>query len=277
MARYNLKVARGTYQTNLMVTRHPITPSVFKPRCFHVVTPRENERVYKFDQLTGSQQSATQTETIFMYPTVPQLTGGLGSDSFDMWADCNDDTLNGKYYLQTMNLTFTVVPPADLQQAVRYRIDFVMPNRRRVLRSIPAPAGPQVTLEQRNYNLPDCLGAFNGLLSERNRVNPMYWNFVRKPVYFTVKPQDPHSGATAGTLDGTFQTVQKHIKLKINKLFNPRDVGTADDNQAYGYLGIQQSQQMWCVISTDAKETGPLPQVFITRQFSWRDRIGHAA
>ena len=136
----------------------------------------------------------------------------------------------------------------------------------------------QVTLEQRNYNLPDCLGAFNGLLLESNRVNPMYWRFVRKPVYFTVKPQQPHSGATAGTLDGTTQTVQKHVKLKINKLFNPRDVGTADDNQAYAYLGIEQSHQMWCIISTDALENaGPLPQMWITRQFSWRDRIGHAA
>lgn len=278
LAQYNNKVARGSWQTNLHISRSAITPSAFKPRCFHVVTPRQNERIYKFDSIPGGNQFATQEDSSWVLPTLAQTTGGLGLEQFDMWAECNDDNINGKYYLQTVNLTFTVKPDAQLAQAVRYRIDFVVPNRRRIMRTIPAPTGPQTTLEQRNFNLPDCLGSFQAILFHENRVNPMYWRFVRKPAYFTVRPQQLHSGATAGAVAGTVQFVQKHIKLKINKLYNPRDVGSATDNQTYAYLGLQSNEQMWCIISCDAQErVGPLPEMFLTRQISWRDRVGHAA
>lgn len=281
LALYNQKVARGSYQTNLQLTSRQLVVTGFTPALFHVVTPTSTEKIWQFLPVSaGSPTYAAQAVSSFEKPSLAQLTnagGGQGVDGWNQWADANDDVLNGKYYLQTINYTFTVTTNAAMPQAVRYRIDFVKPNTKRGFRAIAA--GQMVGLNARNLRLPDCLGSFNGLLFENNRVNPMYFNFVRKPVYFTVRPQQLHD--QAGTLTATSSVVQKHIKLKINQVYNPRDLGTTAIDKANSYLSIPEARQMWCVISSDApgnmNDPTNAPIMAVTRQFSWRDRAGHAA
>lgn len=278
MALYNHKALRGSYQTNLQLTSRPMVITGFTPCCFHVPTPRETEKIWQFLPVSpGSTSYAAQATSTWVKPTLAQLTGGAtGVAGWNQWKDANDDILNGKYYLQTINYTFTVTSSAAMPQAVRYRVDFVKPNFSRGFRAIASGQG--VGLDPRNLRLPDCLGGFNGLLFENNRVNPMYFTFVRKPAYFTVKPQQLHDNA--GTLTSTTSVVQKHIQLKLNQLYNPRDLGTTDQDKANAYLSIPETRQIWCIISSDAPSNmGPTnsPLVAVTRQFSWRDRAGHAA
>lgn len=296
LALYNHKALRGSYQTNLQSTATGVMVKFNSPACFHVVTPRNNESVFLFKRVgtTTPPVYAPTVETTFTRPSVQELTTGdsasAGMPEHNFWAQSNDDSLQGKYYLQSINFTFTVGALFNQPKAIRFRVDFVVPNKSAMFRAVAGslPLG----IDQSNYKLPDAFGSFNAILGIRNRVNPLYWKFVRKPVYFTVAPgpmvglegatapTPPASGAVPKSL---YRTVQKHVKLNINKLYNPRDVGTTAADQGSAYLSIPDYQQMWCVISNDAPESTDglntdriTPNIFITRQFSWRDRAGHA-
>jgi len=273
LARYNNKLARGSYQQNLHVSRTGVHVKAGSPMAFHVPTPRQGEVLWQF-YLTGGvgPGSTSQPISSFVLPTLAQLTGGTGDVKFNMWDEANSDQLNGKYYLNSINYTFTVKAVTPQPQSIRYRVDFVRPKRAFRVMSAALGANPQ------DFFMPECLGAFNGLLEPYNRVNPMYWEFVRKPVYFTVQPKELYDNA--GTLQPQVCIVQKHVKIRINKVYNPRDVGTAEQDNASAYLSIPEYQHLWCVVSSDADSrlTDPqVPEVWVTRQFSWRDRIGHAA
>ena len=273
LALYNHKALRGSYQTNLHYMTRAFQPRLSYPCCFHVVTPRVGETVWSWQQTAPGPPAtyAVAANGTFDLPTVQNLTTGGPPTSTprpqsNMWGEANDDVLNGKYYLQTMNLTFTAFARETQTQAIRYRIDFVRPNLRRNMRNYVAGAG----LNPVNFKLPESLGSFNGLLGHVNRVNPMYWTFVRKPVFMTV----------AKTGDGDIKSSRKHVKLNINTLFNPRDIGTAAVDNSSAYLSIPDSQQLWCIINSDADDrdsAANIPALFVTRQFSWRDRAGHAA
>jgi hypothetical protein len=274
IANYNSKLARGSYQTNLHFSRTSMAVTAASPACFHLVTPTEAEQIWQFLPVGGTTAYAPQAVTLFQKPTLAQLTGGVGNAAHNVWDDANDDVLNGKYYLQTMNLSFTATSLPNQPQSVRFRIDFVRQRDRRNFRQVTASG---TAVDGQNTMLPDCLGAFNNILNVSNRINPMYFEFVRKPIFFTVAP--PRLYDNAGTLTPTIQTVQRHCKMSINTTYNPRDVGNATTDNNKPYLSIPNNQQVWCIISTDCVEGSPdqIPQISITRQFSWRDRAGHAA
>lgn len=277
LARFNSKLARGSYQTNLHYMNRGVHVKSDNPMCFHVPTPRQKENIYQFLQV-GTTTPPVYAATVvaqFEVPTVQQLTTGdptsAGMPEHNFWAESNDDKLNGKYYLQTINYSFTVSSVAGQNKAIRYRVDFVTPNRGAQFRAVAGslPLG----IDQSNYKLPDTLGSFNGILGHVNRINPMYWSFARKPCFFTVAPHE-NAVPEAQTIA---KTVQKHVKLNVNKTFNPRDVGTTAADQGSAYLSLPDNQQVWCVISSDASgDDSIVPTVFVTRQFSWRDRAGHA-
>lgn len=276
LAKANHRIARGSYQTNLHTNRNTggVRIKAATPFCFHVPTPRQNESMWQFLQVGGGPGYAATVVDSFVKPTLAMLTGGAGTQAHNMWDDANDDVFNGKYMLQSINYTFTVKASQTQSQAVRFRIDFVKPRLQRLFRAV---VGTQV-LNGANYRLPDCLGAFNGLLYGANRVNPMYWTFVRKPVYFTVRPSELWN--SNGSLEPQERVFQKHVKITLNQVYNPRDVGTTAADESNAYLSIPDNQHMWCIVSTDAP--GPMlneqvPALFMTRQFSWRDRAGHAA
>lgn len=275
IATYNSKLARGSYQTNLQFTRTAIAVTKGSPACFHVVTPTETESVWQFLPVGAGPTYAPQAITLFQKPTLAQLTGGVGNAAHNLWDDANDDVLNGKYYLQSMNFSFTATSLPNQPQTVRFRIDFVRQRNRRNFRAVAASG---TAVEGQNTMLPDCLGAFNGILEVANRVNPMYFEFVRKPIFFNVAPQRLYNAN--GTLTPTMQTTQKHCKMNINTTYNPRDVGNAATDAQKSYLSIPNNQQVWCIISTDCPDSiqpDQIPQISVTRQFSWRDRAGHAA
>jgi hypothetical protein len=244
------------------------------PFAFHVPTPRENEVMWQFLPVGGGPTYAATAVDAFVKPNLAMLTGGAGTENTNMWDDANDDVFNGKYYLNSINYTFTLRAVQQQSQSIRYRIDFVKPRMQRIFRAVVGTA----TLNGRNYRLPDCLGSFNGLLYGANRVNPMYWTFVRKPVYFTVRPSELWNAN--GSLEPQERVYQKHIKITLNKVYNPRDVGTTAADASNAYLSIPDNEHVWCVVSSDAANAMPLeslPKLFMTRQFSWRDRAGHAA
>jgi hypothetical protein len=275
LAQLNNKLARGSYQTNLQKMRgaNGLQITMGTPACFHVPTPRDNERIWQFSIVGTGPGYAAQAVDSFIKPALPELTGGQGTSAHNLWADANDDVFNGKYMLMSMNYTFTVSSISDQTQDIRYRVDFVTPNKRRLMRA--TVASTQTGLDAHNTRLPDCLGAFGGILSDYNRVNPNYFTFVRKPAFFTLKASELVAQNASST-----KTIQKHIKMKINKVYNPRDIGTAQIDDANPYLSIPDYQQIWCIISSDLPAATPFsqtPGVFVTRQFSWRDRAGHAA
>lgn len=275
LAQLNNKIARGSYQTNLHKMRGTsgLQITLGTPAAFHVPTPRDNEVIWQFSQVGGGPGYAAQGADSFVKPSVAELTGGSGTSAHNLWADANDDVFNGKYMLQTMNYTFTISSLSAQTQDIRFRVDFVVPNRRRLMRATTVNTG--TGLDAFNARLPDCLGAFNSLLGDSNRVNPNYFTFVRKPVYFTLKASE-----LVAQNASSVKTIQKHIRLKINKVYNPRDIGTGSVDDASPYLSIPDAQQMWCIISNDlpvATNPTQIPGVFVTRQFSWRDRAGHAA
>ncbi|HIA03918.1 MAG TPA: hypothetical protein EYN66_18780, partial [Myxococcales bacterium] len=231
VALYNHKALRGSYQTNLHYMTRPVQPRLSYPACFHVVTPRQGETIWEWSQTAPGPPAtyAVAAASTFAPPTEQNLTtggppGSTPRPQSNMWAEANDDVLNGKYYLQTMNLTFTAWARESMTTAVRYRIDFVRPNLRRNFRNYTAGGG----LDAVNFKLPECLGSFNGLLGHVNRVNPMYFDFVRPPVFFTV----------AKTGDGDSKYTRKHVKLNINCLYNPRDIGTTAVDNSSPYLSI---------------------------------------
>lgn len=275
IAKYNSKLARGSYQTNLHFSRTSLAITAGTPACFHLVTPTNTEQIWQFLPVGAGPTYAPQPVTLFQKPTLAQLTGGTGNDAHNLWDDANDDVLNGKYYLQTMNLSFSATSLPEQPQVVRFRIDFVRLRDRRNFRQVTASG---TAIDGQNTMLPDCLGAFNGILNVANRVNPMYFEFVRKPVFFNVGPQRVVN--ISGTLSATSMTVQKHVKMNINTVYNPRDVGNAATDDQKSYLSIPNNQQVWCIISTDCRDgsdPSQVPQISVTRQFSWRDRAGHAA
>lgn len=278
LAVYNNKIARGSYQTNLHKQRIPIKVSIGEPMCFHVPTPRQNESIFQFLPVGGGPAYAAQAVSAFVTPSLSELTGGAGSAIHNMWADANDDVFNGKYYLQTINYTFTVTSTSNQPQNIRYRIDFVKPRAERNFRAIPSGA---TSADARNFRLPDALGSFNGILGPNNRVNPMYWTQVRKPIYFNVNLGRVHGQSTGNPLVPSVTTVQKHVKMYVNKVYNPRDIGTNAQDQNSAYLSIPDNQHIWCVVSNDFEiggtQEGDRPDLRVTRQFSWRDRAGHAA
>lgn len=278
LAKYNNKMARGSYQTNLHKQRVPLKVSIGEPMCFHVVTPRQNESIFQFLPVGGGPAYAAQAVSAFVKPSVADLTGGAGSAIHNMWEDANDDVFNGKYFLQTINYTFTVTSTSNQAQNIRFRVDFVKPRPERNFRAIP---GGATSANARNFRLPDALGSFNGLLGPNNRVNPMYWTFVRKPVYFNVNLGRLHAQSGGNPLVPSTITVQKHIKININKVFNPRDLGTTTQDENSAYLSLPDNQHMWCIVSNDyelgTSLEGDRPEIRVTRQFSWRDRAGHAA
>lgn len=277
LAKYNNKLARGSYQTNLHKQAAPIKVSMFRPVAFHVPTPRDGEAIWQFGPITGGTYAATAV-TSFTKPSVQDLTGGTGTAIHNMWDDANDDVFNGKYMLQSLNYTFTVYSTATQAQNIRFRVDFVKPRMQRQFRSIP---GGSAAADSRNFRLPDALGAWNGILGQNNRVNPMYWQQVRKPYFFNVNVGRVTQGSGGNLLKPSINAVQKHIKLNINKVYNPRDIGTTTQDENSAYLSIPDNQHIWCIVSSDF-ELGPSaeadrPDVLVTRQFSWRDRAGHAA
>lgn len=278
LAQYNNKLARGSYQTNLHKQRNPIKVSFGQPVAFHVPTPRQNEFIWQFSPVGGGPAYAAQAVTQFVKPTLAELTGGQGTDQHNMWADANDDVFNGKYFLQSINYTFTVYSTATQPQNIRYRIDFVKPRLRREFRSVP---GGSTAAEARNFRLPDALGSWNGILGQNNRVNPMYWTQVRKPFFFNVNLGRVTKTSGSSILQPSTSAIQKHIKLNINKVYNPRDLGTTAQDEGNAYLSIPDSQHVWCIISNDLDINGTTaadqPNLYVTRQFSWRDRAGHAA
>lgn len=278
LAKYNNKMARGSYQTNLHKTRQAVVVSIGQPMAFHVPTPRQNETIWQFSPVGGGPAYAAQAVSQFVKPSLAELTGGQGTPQHNMWDDANDDVFNGKYFLQTINYTFTVSSKSTQPQNIRYRIDFVKPRMQRNFRSIP---GGSTAADARNFRLPDALGSFNGLIGAVNRVNPMYWQQVRKPVYFTVPLGRVTQSGGGSLLKPSTTTYQKHVKLNINKVYNPRDIGTTTQDENSAYLSIPDNQHIWCIVSSDF-ELGPSdeagrPDVLVTRQFSWRDRAGHAA
>lgn len=278
LAKYNNKLTRGSYQTNLHKQRNPIKVSMFQPVAFHVPTPRQNEFIWQFSPVGGGPAYAAQSVTQFVKPSLADLTGGQGTAQHNMWADANDDVFNGKYYLQTMNYTFTVYSTPTQPRNIRYRIDFVKPRLRREFRSVP---GGSTAADARNFRLPDALGSWNGILGQNNRVNPMYWQQVRKPYFFNVNLGRVTKTAGSSILQPSTWAVQKHIKLNINKVYNPRDLGTTEQDEGSAYLSIPDNQHIWCIISNDLDINGTSeadqPNLYVTRQFSWRDRAGHAA
>lgn len=276
LAKANHRIARGSYQTNLHTSRTTVGVRIRSstPFCFHVPTPRQNENMWQFLQVGQGPGYAPTVVDNFIKPSVAQITGGAGTAVHNMWDDANDDVFNGKYYLNSINYTFTVKTKQQQPQAVRYRIDFVKPKMQRLFRAVVGSAA----LTGINFRLPDALGSFNGLLGSANRVNPMYWTFVRKPVYFTVRPSDLFNAN--GSLEPQDRVYQKHIKITLNKVYNPRDVGTTAADEGQAYLSIPDNQQIWCIVSTDCDprtDVEAVPSLFMTRQFSWRDRAGHAA
>jgi len=278
LATYNNKMARGSYQTNLHRQRVPIKVSIGEPMAFHVPTPRQNETIWQFLPVGGGPAYAAQAVSQFVKPSLSDLTGGAGTAQHNMWADANDDVFNGKYYLQTINYTFTVKSTTNQPQNIRYRVDFVKPRSERNFRSIP---GGSTAAEARNFRLPDALGSFNGILGPNNRVNPMYWTQVRKPVFFNVNLGRVTQTASSTVLRPSTITVQKHIKMYVNKVYNPRDIGTTTQDENSAYLSIPDNQHIWCIVSNDfdigTTLEGDRPDLVVTRQFSWRDRAGHAA
>ena len=284
LALYNHKMARGSWQTNLHGSDGGIKVKMYEPCCFHMYTPRQNEAIYTFGQIAAG-PPPTYKATVasnWILPTVQLLTTGdpasAGMPEHDMWKQSNDDRLNGKYFLQSMAVTFSVSSLYNQRKTINYRVDFVVPNRGAQFRAIQGslPLG----IDASNYKLPDALGSFNGLLSTHNRINPLYWKFVRKPVYFRVGP-GPMGGsetdAAGANYRATNNEVRRTVRFRINRLFNPRDIGTAAAEQGSAYLSIPDYQQMWCIISSDAVNKDDIvPDVFLTRQFSWRDRVGHA-
>lgn len=278
LAQYNNKLARGSYQTNLHKQRIPLKVSIGEPICFHVPTPRQNESIFQFLPVGGGPTYAAQAVSAFVTPSLSELTGGAGNALHNMWDDANDDVFNGKYFLQTINYTFTVTSTSNQPQNIRYRIDFVKPRLARNFRSIPSGA---TSADARNFRLPDALGSFNGILGPNNRVNPMYWTQVRKPIYFNVNLGRVHGQSTGNPLVPSVTTVQKHVKMYINKVYNPRDIGTNAQDQNSAYLSLPDNQHIWCVVSNDFEigntQEGDRPDLRVTRQFSWRDRAGHAA
>lgn len=287
LALYNHKTLRGSYQTNLHVMQRGIKVMMKSPMCFHVNTPRQGESLYQFREVgatTPPVYAPTPTGN-FTLPTSQQTTVGdpaaAGMPEHDFWQECNDDKINGKYYLQTMNLTVSVRSVFDQAAKITYRIDFVKPNRGAMFRAIQGslPLG----IDAANFKLPDALGSFNGILGVFNRVNPMYWTFTRKPIYFTVGPgglAGVETDAAGPNTKSTESSVYRHIHMKINKLFNPRDIGTTGAEASSAYLTIPDNEQEWCVISNDYNyyelDAARCPDVYVTRQFSWRDRVGHA-
>jgi len=277
LAQYNSKIARGSYQTNLHKQNAPLKVSLFQPVAFHVPTPRDGEAIWQFQPVGGGAYGAV-AATTFTKPTLSDLTGGTGTAVHNMWADANDDVFNGKYMLQTINYTFTVYSTATQPRNIRYRVDFVKPRPERVFRSIP---GGSTAAEARNFRLPDALGSWNGILGQNNRVNPMYWTQVRKPYFFNVNLGRVTKASGSSILQPSTSCIQKHIKLTVNKVYNPRDIGTAAQDAANAYLSLPDNQHIWCIISNDLDINGTTeadqPNLYVTRQFSWRDRAGHAA
>lgn len=252
------------------------------PGCFHMTTPRQGEACFQFlpdAQAPGVPLTfSAQTITTFTPPTLEQVTGGPGTggnDTFNLWKDANDDNLNGKYKLLTTHLQFTVKSQSTQTQTIRYRVDFVRPRWNRNIRTVPA--GTNIVAH--NNQLPGVLGTFNSILDYSNKVNPMYWTQCHKPVFFTVRLGNPtQTNATATQLTPSNQVVQKTIKINHNEVINPIEIGTALADQPF--RAISQFKQMWCIISSDAlyaNSPSEIPDVWVNRIVSWRDKVGHAA
>ena len=281
LARYNNKLAYGNYQTNLQIFRRPLKITADTPACFNMTTPKQGESVFQFladpqapgVPLTFSSQTATQ----FQVPSLEQLTGGPGTggnDTFNLWKDANDDNLNGKYKLLTTHLQFTIKSVPTQSQTIRYRIDFVRPRWNRNIRTVPT--GTNVI--SHNNQLPGVLGSFNNILDYSNKVNPMYWTQCHKPVFFTVRLGNLTQTAVGATSNPSNNVVQKTIKITHNEVINPIDIGTALQDQPF--RAISQFKQMWCIISSDAlysNSPSQVPDVYVNRITSWRDKVGHAA
>lgn len=231
------------------------------------MTPVVNEPVYQYlpDPSTPANYTL-QTPTEFLHPSITQLTGagptGTGFEPWSQWSSCNDDTINGKYKLLSSKLTFRFQIRDDQQNKAdaRIRIDFVKPKWNRLFRVL-TNATPQ---DGENHMLPDSLGSFTGLLGPNNQINPMYWKYVRKPVYMRVAPGN----------NLTTDQIQKTIRMTHNDVLNPLD--QVPDYAPYTKIAV--NKQVWCVISCDTDSSSMIkPECQVTRVVSWRDMRGHAA
>lgn len=258
LARYNNKLAYGSYQTNLQCfSVSHLSVNELKPVCFNITTPFYREPIFQYLPSGPTSYEAQQAAT-WTRPTLGQLTGpgttGSGEDAWNQWGDCNDDVLNGKYKLLSQKFEFHFW----VSQAAKFRIDFVAPRR---ITRVTAPA----TGTGHNQMMPDCLGSFSRIMGQNNMINPLYWKHVRKPLFLTVAPANdlstPHS--------------QKTVYFKHNLVVNP----ITNTSTTYPSAKIPVHQQVWCVISTDFSETPTtgLPQVAMKRHVSWRDGAGHAS
>lgn len=285
LAKYNNKLAYGSYQNNFQISRRALKITGNTPACLHMVTPVQGEVVFQFlpdPQAPGVPLTySAQQATTMIIPTLEQASGGPGTGGdvkHNLWKDANDDNINGKYKLLTTALTITVKTNKQLKHNVRYRVDFVKPRWNRMMSQIFSGAN----VEPLQSNLPLVLGSFNNLLDYTNRVNPMYFTQCAPSAYFDVKVPRSANGATTGTTewDPTPMVFQKHIKIKHYEVFNPVDLGTALANQPYN--GVSQNKRMWCIISSDHPDVNTadipgIPEVYISRLVSWRDKIGHSA
>lgn len=263
LAKWNNKLAWGKWQCNLQHFANGFRPfNAWTPICFNLTTPTESQYIYQYLP-SGVGTYETQTPDQFMHPNLEQLTGqgpaGGGYEPWNQWADCNDDVLSGKYKLLTQKLEFHF---QKLDGGCRVRIDFIKPKMNRVLRVYTNAAG-----NGENHMLPDSLGSFISLMTTENMINPVYWKTVRKPIFLTIAPGN----------DLSTTEIQKSVNFVHNQVINPITTAASANIPAHGKISV--NNQLWCVISTDARGgiTSGQPSVSVKRYVTWRDNQGHAA
>lgn len=269
LAKHNNDLARGSFQMNLLKTRAGLTFHESSPICFHLTTPVNGEKLYKFRVNAGVY--GPNEDSMFQFPDVQELTGGDGNPGFaglgqhNMWQDANNDSIQGKYKLLSQTITFELTGSNTC--SCKVGIFFVKPNPKRMFRVLTntTPGNGE------NFMLPDALGSFNGLLGFKNFINPMYFKQTRKPIYMRIAP---------GTLLSTSH-IHKTITLTHNKVMNLHPVATSGTTpNAAGYQQISLLNQEWCVIVTDCAPSVPVadqPVINMRRVTRWRDLEGAAA
>lgn len=254
---------------NLLHSRVGLPFTQSQPVCFHLMTPVNEEKIYKFRVASGVY--GPQPDDAFLHPSTAQLTGGSalpgfsGLEQHNMWADSNNDSIQSKYKLLSQTLQFTLEGSSSC--SCKVGIYFLKPNRNRMFRVLTnTTAG-----SGENFLLPDALGSFNNLLGDYNAINPMYWRQTRKPIFMRIAP---------GTLLST-QEVRRTVTLKHDKVLNIHGiVQSGMTPPSAPYQQISMMNQEWCVIVTDCDDSVAVanqPILRIKRIARWRDREGAAA
>jgi hypothetical protein len=262
LARFNNKLAYGSWQQSLHHFANKLSFNAQTPICFNLTTPSLAEPVHQYLP-SGTNTYDLSQPTTFEIPPLGFLTGqGPNSGGYEPWNQWrnSNDILNGKYKLLTQKLAFHFEAGSS-STSCRLRIDFVKPRYNRVIRY----SNPSVPAQGENHLLPDSLGGFVNML-EGNMINPLYWRTV-KTVFKTIAPGD----------DLTTSKIQKTVFFRLNKVINPI---TTASTTTYPSSKISLNNQIWCIISTDYRggSTGlGQPTVNVYRHTTWRDAQGHAA